>query len=54
MQKAWAEAMVDRYGTVPDEREWVQDPLAIRLKNGTSPELRRRVTAFATEARQKR
>lgn len=54
LQKAWAEAMLNRYGAVPGEREWAADPLAIRLKNGISAELRQKLTEFAREARQKR
>jgi len=54
MRRAWAEAMLDRYGRLPVETDWARDPIASRLKNGTSAELRQRVTAFASEARNKR
>jgi hypothetical protein len=53
-QRAWAEAMVMRYGKVPDESVWTTDPIASRLKNGASPELRQSMLRFATEAQKKR
>jgi hypothetical protein len=53
MQRSWAEAMLDRYGKVPGETEWATDPIASRLKNRASPELRQSVQRFATEAQKK-
>jgi hypothetical protein len=55
MQRVWAEAMLDRYGkVVPSETEWAQDPIASRLKDRASPELRQSVVRFAAEAQSKR
>jgi hypothetical protein len=54
MQRAWAEAMLDRYGKVPDESVWATDPIASRLKDQASPELRQSVLRFAAEAQSKR
>jgi hypothetical protein len=54
MQRAWAEAMLDKYGDVPGESGWARDPIASRLKNGASSELRQSVERFAAEARKKR
>jgi hypothetical protein len=54
MQRTWAEAMLERYGKVPTETEWVQDPIASRLRDRASPELRQNVVRFATEAQSKR
>lgn len=54
MQRAWAEAMLDRYGKVPSESEWTIDPIASRLKDRVSPNLRQNVLRFATEAQNKR
>lgn len=50
MQRAWAEAMLDKYGKVPDETEWATDPIASRLEDRASPELRQSVGRFAAEA----
>jgi hypothetical protein len=55
MQRVWADAMLDRYGkVVPSETEWAQDPIASRLKDRASPELRQSVVRFAAEAQSKR
>jgi hypothetical protein len=54
MQRAWAEAMLDRYGKAPVDSEWATDPIASRLKDRTSPELRQSVLRFATEVQTKR
>ena len=53
MRRAWAEAMLDRYGKVPGDSEWVTDPIASRLKDRASPELRQSVLRLATEAQRK-
>jgi hypothetical protein len=50
----WVEAMLDRYGKVPDDEEWSSDPIAIRLTRGTTAELRPSVQRYATEALAKR
>jgi hypothetical protein len=49
-----AEAMLDRYGKVPSQTEWTTDPIASRLKDRASPELRQSVLRFAAEAQSKR
>jgi hypothetical protein len=54
MQQTWAESMLDRYGKVPSETEWAQDPIASRLKDRVSPELRQSILRSATEAQSKR
>ena len=53
MQRTWAEAMVVRYGKVPDESVWDTDPIASRIKDRVSPDLRKSVVRFATEAQKK-
>jgi hypothetical protein len=50
MQRAWAEAMLDRYASVPDESAWATDPIASRLSDRASPELRQSVLHFAADA----
>ena len=54
VQRAWAESLLERYGKVPGESELASDPIAFRLKNGPSPELRQNVVRFATEAQRRR
>jgi hypothetical protein len=54
MQRTWAEAMVVKYGKVPDESVWATDPIASRLKGRASPELRQSVLRFAAEAQKQR
>jgi hypothetical protein len=54
MQRTWAEAMLDRYGKVPGDSEWATDPIASRLKDRASPELRRGVLRLAEDAKQRR
>jgi hypothetical protein len=54
MQRSWAEAMLDRYLTAPDESVWVTDPIASRLKDQASPELRQNILRLAAEAQSKR
>ena len=44
-----AEAMLDRYGKGPGESDWARDPIASRLKDRASPELRQSVIRFAAE-----
>lgn len=54
MRRAWAEAMVARYGKVPDEFVWATDPIASRLQDRASPDLRQSVLRLAEEAQRKR
>jgi hypothetical protein len=54
MRRAWAEAMLDRYGKVPDESDWANDPIASKLKSGSTTELRQIVMRLARETSRKR
>ncbi|MEP6539757.1 MAG: hypothetical protein ABJF23_30790 [Bryobacteraceae bacterium] len=54
MQRIWAESMLERYGKVPDEKEWIEDPIASRLKISRPENLREGVIGFAKEATAKR
>jgi hypothetical protein len=54
MQRAWAEAMLDRYGKVPGGAEWATDPIVFQLNGRALPELRQSVVRFAAEAQSKR
>jgi hypothetical protein len=54
MKRLWAEAMLDRYGRVPDPADWAQDPLASRLTNRSLEQLRASVLRYAVETRDKR
>jgi hypothetical protein len=54
MQRAWAEAMLDRYGRLPGDPEWTNDPIASRLKGGASAELRQNIVRFTAEEQRKR
>ena len=40
-----------KYGKVPGETEWATDPIAFRLKDQASQELRQSVLRFAAEAK---
>jgi len=54
MRRAWAEAMLDRYGKVPGDSEWATDLIATRLKDRASPELRQSIVRLAIEAQRRR
>jgi hypothetical protein len=54
MQRAWAEALLDRHGKVPGDAEWTADPIASRLSDRASPEFRRTVLRMAEDALRKR
>lgn len=54
MQRAWAELLLDRYGKVPSESEWANDPIASRLTNRASSELRQREARFVGDVQRKR
>ena len=54
MQRTWAEAMLDRYGKVPGDTEWATDPIASRLNDWASPELRQSVMRLAEDVKRKR
>jgi hypothetical protein len=49
-----AEAMLERYGKVPGDSEWATDPIASRLKDRASPELRQSVVRLAEDAQRRR
>jgi hypothetical protein len=53
-RRSWAEAMLNRYGKPPVESDWEKDPIASRLKNGASVEMRQIVLGFAADAQRKR
>jgi hypothetical protein len=54
MKHLWAEAMLDRYGDVPTEAQWVSDPIASRLSAHLGESLHGEVPRFAREALEKR
>jgi hypothetical protein len=54
MKRLWAQAMVDRYGTVPGSQEWAGDPLASRLPKAQKDQLQEAITRFAVEDRGRR
>ena len=54
MRRAWADAMLDRYGKVPDDSAWARDPIASRLKQSALPELCQSILGMAFEAQKKR
>jgi hypothetical protein len=54
MKQRLAEAMLDRYGKVPGQAEWAQDPLASRLESQNASRLKERVTTFAADALERR
>jgi hypothetical protein len=53
-QQRLGEAMLDRYGRVPGDLEWATDPIASRLKDQGSSQLRSNILRFATQAQNKR
>jgi hypothetical protein len=53
MKQRWAEAMLDRYGKVPGQAEWAQDPLASRIKREDLATLRERVMRLAADVWEK-
>jgi hypothetical protein len=54
MQRAWADALLDRYGRVPGDVEWATDPVASQLRDRVSAELRKRIVSLAEDAQRKR
>jgi hypothetical protein len=54
MKHLWAEALLDRYGDVPTEAQWVSDPIASRLSAHLAESLHREVPRFAREALEQR
>ena len=53
-QRRLAEAMLDRYGNVPTESDWAQDPIATRLRPEKATGLKDRVLALTLEIQQNR
>jgi hypothetical protein len=53
-KKAWAEAMLEKYGVVPNTEQWATDPIATRLSQKTLELVRESVTRLAVEALEKR
>lgn len=54
MKRFWAEAMLDRYGGIPNESQWARDPIASRLRAPLAASLRQEMPPVAREALQKR
>ena len=52
-RRQWAEALVDRYGAVPSPTQWMNDPIASRLRPGLAA-LDHDVRRFTVEAAEKR
>jgi hypothetical protein len=53
-RQRFAEAMLDRYGKVPGDSEWAADPIASRLRERLSQELRQAVLRMAEDVMRKR
>jgi hypothetical protein len=49
----WAEAMVERYGGVPLEVQWVDDPIASRISRQLADSVHDEIFRLAAEARDK-
>jgi hypothetical protein len=49
----WAEAMVERYGGVPLEMHWVDDPIASRINRQLADSVHDDIFRLAAEAREK-
>ncbi len=49
----WAEAMVERYGGVPLEIQWVDDPIASRISRQLADSVHDEIFRLAAEARDK-
>lgn len=54
MKRLWAESMVERYGNVPGDLEWANDPIASRLRKPEPQLMREQITRFAEAVRQRR
>jgi len=50
----WAEAMLDKYGGVPNEVNWANDPIASRLTPARAESLHYEILRLAVEAFEKR
>jgi hypothetical protein len=54
MKRAWAQAMIDRYGRAPREDDWDRDPIALRLADGAARQLRQSIIQLAAEEERNR
>lgn len=54
MKRRWAEALLDRYGAVPAQTQWIKDPIASRLKPEVAKSLNQEVIRLAAEELAKR
>ncbi len=45
----WAEAMADRYGNMPPEVQWINDPIATRLRPALAASLHDEVLGLEAE-----
>lgn len=54
MQRLWADAMLDRYGGVPGDRQWAQDAIATRIGVVHVSSLKGSVTEYARRAQELR
>jgi len=54
MKHLWAEALLDKYGNVPNEAQWATDPIASGLNATLAGALHNEVLQFALEAQEKR
>jgi hypothetical protein len=54
LERWWADALVDRYGRIPTEREWADDPIASRLSRPLAEALHDPLSKAASEALQRR
>jgi len=50
----WAEAMAEKYGRVPNESDWADDPIASRIKPELAASLHDEILQLAAEAFEKR
>jgi hypothetical protein len=54
MKRWWAEAMVDKYGGAPTERQWAEDPIAARLSAPPAESVHNEMLRLAVELLEKR
>ena len=53
MQRLFGDALAAKYGRVPDDSEWANDPIAANLRRPQRQELKESVLRFAQEAKAK-
>lgn len=54
LKRKWAPAMVDRYGGVPAEAQWSDDPIVRRLRSSRAEQLHNDMIRLAVETMEKR